>query len=83
MELDTKHVVTFIKESSNKAEVIDWLEKISTYDTADIAVKCVICEEYTPMNSHDGRARGVFICNKCRAAIMHIRNILDNGGSIV
>ena len=30
----------------------------------DIAVKCVICEEYTPMNSHDGRARGVFICDK-------------------
>lgn len=83
MELDAKHVVTFIKESSNKAEAIDWLEKISTYDTADIAVKCVICGEYTPMNSHDGRARGVFICNKCRAAIMHIRNILDNGGSIV
>lgn len=82
MELDTKHVVAFIKEGSNKAETIDWLEKISTYDTADIAVKCVICEEYTPMNSHDGRARGVFICDKCRAAIMHIRNILDNGGSV-
>lgn len=83
MELDTKHVVAFIKEGSNKAEAIDWLEKISTYDTADITVKCVICEEYTPMNSHDGRARGVFICDKCRAAIKHIRNILDNGGSIV
>lgn len=82
MELDTKHVVAFIKEGSNKAETIDWLEKISTYDTADIAVKCVICEEYTPMNSHDSRARGVFICDKCRAAIMHIRNILDNGGSV-
>jgi transposase-like protein len=50
--------------------------------TADIAVKCPICEEYTPMNSHDGRARGVFICDKCRAAIMHLRNILENGGSI-
>ena len=37
MELDTKHVVAFIKEGSNKAETIDWLEKISTYDTADIA----------------------------------------------
>lgn len=82
MELDTKHVVAFIKEGSNKAETIDWLEKISTYDTADIAVKCVICEEYTPMNSHDCRARGVFICDKCKAAIMHIRNILDNGGSV-
>lgn len=82
MEFDTKHVVAFIKEGSNKAETIDWLEKISTYDTADIAVKCVICEEYTPMNSHDCRAHGVFICDKCKAAIMHIRNILDNGGSV-
>ena len=82
MEFDTKHVVAFIKEGSNKAETIDWLEKISTYDTADLAVKCVICEEYTPMNSHDCRAHGVFICDKCKAAIMHIRNILDNGGSV-
>lgn len=78
MELDTKHVVTFIKEAPNKSESLDWLEKISTYDTADIAVKCVICEEYTPMNSHDGRACGVFICDKCKAAIMHIRNTLEN-----
>lgn len=53
------------------------------FATADIAVKCVICEEYTPMNSHDGRAHGVFVCDKCKAAIMHIRNILDNGGSVV
>lgn len=83
MELDTKHVVAFIKEAPNKSEALDWLEKISTYDTADIAVKCIICREFTPMNSHDGRAHGVFICDKCRAAIMHIRNILDNGGSVV
>jgi hypothetical protein len=82
MELDTKQVVTFVEEAPNKSEALDWLEKISTYGTADIAVKCVICEEYTPMNSHDGRARGVFICDKCRAAIMHIRNILDDGGSV-
>ena len=46
--------------------------------TADIAVKCVICEEYTPMNSYDGRARGGFICDKCKAAIIHIRNTLEN-----
>jgi hypothetical protein len=48
------------------------------FAAADIAVRCVICEEYTPMNSHDGRARGVFICDKCKAAIMHIRNTLEN-----
>jgi hypothetical protein len=53
------------------------------FATADIAVRCVICEEYTPMNSHDCRAHGVFICDKCKAAIMHIRNILDNGGNVV
>ena len=82
MELDTKHVVAFMEEAPNKSEALEWLEKISTYDTADIAVKCVICEEYTPMNSHDCRAHGVFICEKCKAAIMHIRNILDNGGSL-
>lgn len=82
MELDTKQVVTFIEEAPNKSEALDWLEKISTYTTADIAVKCAICEEYTPMNSHDCRAHGVFICEKCKAAIMHVRNILDNGGSV-
>ena len=78
MELDTKRVVAFVEEAPNKSEALDWLEKISTYATADIAVKCVICEEYTPMNSHDCRARGVFICEKCKAAIMHIRNTLEN-----
>ena len=78
MELDTKHVVTFIEEAPNKSEALDWLEKISTYTIADIAVKCVICEEYTPMNSHDGRARDVFICDKCKAAIKHMRNTLEN-----
>lgn len=77
MKLKTELVATFIKEAPNKSEALNWLEKISAYDTADIAVKCVICEEYTPMNSHDDRARGVFICDKCRTAIMHIRNILE------
>ena len=78
MELDTKHVVAFIKETPNKSEALDWLEKISTYDVADIAVNCVICGESTPMNSHDRRAQGVFICDKCKAAIMHIRNTIEN-----
>lgn len=50
--------------------------------TADITVKCVICEEYTPMNSHNCRAHGVFICDKCKAAILHIRKLLENGGSL-
>ena len=55
----------------------------ATYAVADIAVMCAICEEYTPMNSYDDRARGGFICDKCKAAIMHIRNILEDGGSIL
>lgn len=50
--------------------------------TADIAVKCVICEECTPMNSRGGRARDVFICDKCKAAVLHIRKLLEDGGSV-
>ena len=53
-----------------------------TFATADIAVRCVVCEEYTSMNSNDYRAHGVFICDKCKAAIKYIRNILENGGSV-
>lgn len=49
---------------------------------ADIFVKCAICEENIAMSSNDYRAQGVFICDKCRAAVMYIRNILDNGGSV-
>lgn len=45
---------------------------------ADIAVRCVICEEHTSMNLHDCRARGTFVCDKCKAAIMHIRNTFEN-----
>ncbi len=50
---------------------------------ADIAVKCVICEKYTPMNSHDYRAQGVFVCDKCKRAVLYIRELLENGGSVV
>ena len=53
------------------------------FATADIAVRCVICEEYTPMNSYDCRTHGVFICDKCKAAIKHVRDYLENGGSVV
>ena len=51
--------------------------------TADIMVKCIICEEHVSMNSNDCRARGVFICDKCKAAIKHVRDYLENGGSVV
>ena len=53
------------------------------FATADIAVVCAICAEKTSMNSHDCRAHGVFICDKCKAAIKHVRNYLENGGSVV
>ena len=53
------------------------------FATVDIAVRCVICEEYTPMNSYDCRTRGVFICDRCKAAIKHVRDYLENGGSVV
>ena len=55
----------------------------ATYVAADIAVMCAICEDYTPMNSHDCRANGVFICDKCKTAVKHIRNTLENGGGVV
>lgn len=79
MELDTKQVVAFIKEAPNKSEALDWL---LSKPIANIAVVCTICAEETPMNSNDCRAHGVFICDKCKAAIKHVRNILENGGSI-
>ena len=63
---------------------MEHLDKIlASFATADIAVMCAICEEYTPMNSHDHRAQGAFICSKCKAAIKHVRDYLENGGSVV
>jgi hypothetical protein len=55
----------------------------ATFATADIAIRCTVCEEYTSMNSNDYRTQGVFICDKCKAAILHIRKLLEDGGSIV
>jgi hypothetical protein len=49
---------------------------------ADIFVRCAICEENTAMSSNDCRAQGVFICDKCKAAILHIRKLLEDGGSL-
>lgn len=53
----------------------------STVKAADIAVICPICEESTIMNSNDCRAygvHGVFICDKCKAAIKRIRDYLES-----
>ena len=62
---------------------IDTLPVIADIVAADIMVRCAICEEHVSMNSHDYRAQGVFICDKCKAAVKHIRNILENGGSVI
>ena len=56
---------------------------VAVYTAADVMVMCAICKEHTSMNSMDYRAHGVFICDKCRNAIMHIRELLENGESIV
>ena len=82
-----KHLVNCLREDGT-AETIDWAdsvdyikEKLNTYD---IGVECFICGEHTSMSSHDHRARhAVFICDKCRAAILHIRKLLEDGGSVV
>jgi superfamily II helicase len=79
---DTKTVTAVLKEAPNKSEALDWLDDILSKPIADIAVVCAICAEETPMNSNDCRAHGVFICDKCKAAIKHVRNILENGGSV-
>lgn len=75
---DTKTVTAVSKEAPNKSEALDWL---LSKPIADIAVTCVICAEETPMNSHDCLAHGVFICNKCKTAIMHVRKLLEDAGS--
>lgn len=82
LQYDTKQVVAFIKDSNNKAEALDLLAKTSHYATADIMVSCAICEEYVSMNSNDYGTRGVFICDKCKVAIKHVRDYLENGGGL-
>lgn len=65
---------------------IDTLPKGAQRDhlaAADIFVRCAICEEYVSMNSNDYRTQGVFICDKCKAAVLHIRKLLEDGGSVV
>ena len=81
---DTKTVTAVLKEAPNKSEALDLLLSKPIADiAADIAVVCAICAEETPMNSNDCRANGAFICDKCKAAILHIRKLLEDGGSVV
>jgi formylmethanofuran dehydrogenase subunit E len=62
---------------------VEHLDKIIAKSVAaDIMVRCAICEEHVSMNSNDYRAQGVFICDKCKAAVLHIRKLLEDGGSV-
>lgn len=62
---------------------VEQLDKIIANSmSTDIAVRCAVCEEYTSMNSNDYRTNGVFICDRCKAAILHIRKLLEDGGSV-
>ena len=85
--MDNKVYVSVNSSTANPPSHVshrEHLDKIlASSVTADIAVRCVICEECTPMNSSDYRAHGVFICDKCKAAIKHVRDYLENGGSVV
>ena len=78
---ENEHLVNCLLEDRT-AETIDWIKHTATICAADICVRCAICEEATSMNSHDYRAQGVFICNKCKKAVLHISELLENGGSV-
>ena len=81
LHYENKHLVNCLREDGT-AETIDWTDCIAQIKAADISVRCAICEEHVSMNSNDCRAQGVFICDKCKAAILHIRKLLEDGGSI-
>jgi hypothetical protein len=81
LHYENKHLVNCLREDGT-AEILDWIEQAATICAADICVRCAICEEHVSMNSNDYRAQGVFICDKCKAAILHIRKLLEDGGSI-
>lgn len=71
-------------EPSSHVSDTEHLDKILVDSAiADIAAICVICEKHTPMNSRDYWAPGgVFVCDKCKAAILHIRKLLEDGESM-
>ena len=68
---------------NGKTKTIDLTAPVADICAADIMIRCAICEESVSMNSNDYRAQGVFICDKCKAAILHIRKLLEDGGSVV
>ena len=47
-----------------------------------VATRCLTCDETIDLGPYDN-ADVRYICDKCKAAIKHVRNILENGGNIV
>lgn len=81
--MDDRLILKVDTSTKNELSPFEQMDSMTaTYAVADIGVMCAICEEYTSMNSHDYRAHGVFICDKCKAAILHIRELLENGWSV-
>ena len=83
MEMEEHNHLVQVLYDDGKAETIDWTERVADICVADVFVRCTVCEEHVSMNSNDYRAQGVFICDKCKAAILHIRKLLEDGGSVV
>jgi hypothetical protein len=82
MEMEEHNHLVQVLYDDGKTNTIDQTERVATFYAADVCVRCAICEEHVSMNSHDYRAQGVFICDKCKAAILHIRKLLEDGGSV-
>lgn len=82
--MDDRHILKVDASTKNELSPFEQIDSMTaTYAVADIGVMCAICEEYTSMYSHNYRASGVFICDKCKAAIKHVRDYLEIGGSVV
>jgi hypothetical protein len=84
--MDNKVYVSVNSSTANPPSHVSRIEQlykiIANSMSADVAVRCAICEEYTPMNSNDYRAKNTFVCDKCKNAVLHIRALLENGGSV-
>ena len=82
--MDNKVYVSVNSSTANPPSHVSHMEHLdkilANFVAADIMVRCAICEEQVSMNSNDYRAQGVFICDKCKAAIKHVRDYLENGG---
>ena len=82
MEMEEHNHLIQVLYDDGKTDTIGQTEHVATFYAADVCVRCTICEERVSMNSNDYRAQGVFICDKCKAAILHIRKLLEDGGSV-